>query len=97
MTGNRLIERRAVSAAGNQEHDHCPVGYGSPQAWCDWRNSQLDRKGLLWTVGPSGTPVLGVDPEWSAEQRKREAARGEAERRKFAHRQGYPISADAAE
>lgn len=90
MTGNRLIERRAVTTGG--EHEHCPAGYSDPQAWCDWRNREMTREGLRWSVGTSGTPVLGVDPEWSAAQRKRDAIRAEEERRRFNHRQNHPLS-----
>ena len=78
-------------------HDQCPYGYGDPQKWCDWRNGELAGTGKRWIVGTNGTPTIILDPEWSERQRQRAASRAEAERRKFAHRQGYPINAEAAE
>jgi hypothetical protein len=92
MTSNRLIERSSAPKAGAGNAEHCPVGYDDPQAWCDWRNSEMARTDIKWIVGSNGTPVLVDREEWSVEHAKREAKRKEEERRRFNWRQEHPVA-----
>lgn len=93
MTGNRLIERRA-EAAGSAKTEHCPYGYDSPHQWCAWRNEQANvmKSGLIWIVGPSGTPILVDDEQVSAERHARERRQQEEERKRFNWRQMHPVT-----
>lgn len=85
---NPLAMRPKTATSAN----HCPFGYGDPQAWCNWRNSEIGNTGSMWIVGPNGTPMLVDDDAVSARRRKDEFERREAERKRFNWRLQHPVT-----
>lgn len=72
--------------------DHCPHGYADPQAWCDWRNTEIAGSGHMWRVGPGGVPFITDDPVVSARWAAEDRARKEEDRRRFNWRQMHPVT-----
>jgi hypothetical protein len=72
----------------------CICQFPTKQAWCDYRNAELDAqgKGLVWIVGTSGTVMLTDDEQASARRRKREAEAQEEERKRFNWRLMHPVT-----
>lgn len=86
-------------SGGGARHGNCTIPgcicqFPTKQAWCDFRNAELQAqgKGLVWIVGTSGTVALIDDEHESARRSKREAEAQERERRKFNWRQQHPLT-----
>ena len=76
----------------SHQPDICPDGYSNPQAWCDWRNREMDRRDLVWTVR-DGKPQLVAEAQWEIGHDRAMKERAERDRRDWQHRQRYPVTA----
>lgn len=68
------------------------MNYGT-QAWCDWRNSQMQRRDVEWVIDGRGGCYLRDHPGWAESHGRALKAKQEDEQRRYMRAMRNPVQA----